>query len=155
MTPAPETPAAPAVADIGIGRSLERIRLAVSMGKWATARALLDAARAEAPEHPEILGLWGWVLARTGGDLEAAHAACRRALEAQPYVAHHHGRLGEVYRALGLAPQAATCYAAALRLDPDEPLSRAALAPAAPPRRPRLRAWIGRALARRSRPRPT
>jgi Flp pilus assembly protein TadD len=124
-------------------RGLERARLAAAMGKWQTAVLLLRERLHEAATDAEFLGLYGWCLARAGGDLEAARDACRRALDMQPYVAHQHARLGDVYRAAGLRRRAADCFHAALSLDPAQTLAHDGLAALAAP--PRWRAWLQRA----------
>jgi tetratricopeptide (TPR) repeat protein len=132
-------------------RALERARLAAEMGKWSTALALLGEGGEAAGCEPEAWSLWGLCVARTGGDLEAARDACRRAIDAEPYAAQHHARLGEVYAALGLVPLASEFRRAALRLDPTEPTASAALVTRV--RAARARRWLRRAL-RRLHPRP-
>src|SRR6187397_1774291 len=108
-------------------RGLERARLAAAMGKWQTAVLLLRERLQDATSDAEFLGLYGWCLARAGGDLEAARDACRRAVDMQPYVAHQHARLGDVYRAAGLRRCARDCFHAALGLDPQQTLALAGL----------------------------
>jgi tetratricopeptide (TPR) repeat protein len=138
---------------------LERARLAVAMGKWSTAYEILRAALAESPDHPEILGLYAYVLAQQGGDLDAAREACSRAVAMQPYAAHLRAYLGAVYRAAGLETQARDAFQTALRLDPAQSLASLALGGAAagetPPRPRRGRAWPRRLGRRRATPRPT
>lgn len=139
---------------------LERARLAVAMGKWSTALAILRAALVEAPDHPDLLGLHGYVLAERGDDLEAARDACSRAVAMQPYAAHLHAYLGAVYRAAGLEAQARDSFQTALRLDPAQSVACAALGAtsasgATPPQRHRWRAWLQRLGRHRSVPRPT
>lgn len=125
-------------------RGLERARLAAAMGKWQTAVLLLRERLHDAAGDAEFLGLYGWCLARAGGDLAAARDACRQAVDMQPYVAHQHARLGDVYRTAGLRRPARDCFHAALSLDPSQALAHDGLAALAAP--PRWRTWLQRAL---------
>jgi len=127
---------------------LERARLAVAMGKWMTARALLEDLLVERPDDFEAHSLHGLCLVRTGGDLEAAREACQRAIDAQPFAAHHRARLAEVYAALGLARRAETCTEDAQRLDPASTTVVGVAEGAAP----RSRSWLRRLRRRASRP---
>ena len=154
--PAPGTDAAASRASSGdvvtAVRSLERARLAAAMDKWPTSLVLVRAALETLPDEPAALSLYGLALVRTGGDVATALAACRRAVQSQPYAAAWHAHLGEVYCAAGLAPQAAACFRTAQALDPHA-------AGAAPARRrrgraARLRDWLAQRVTRRATPRP-
>jgi tetratricopeptide (TPR) repeat protein len=125
------------------GLGLERARLAAEMGKWETAVVLLRDRAGDGNADAEVLGLYGWCLAHAGGDLDTARDACRRAVDMQPYVAHQHARLGDVYRAAGLGRHAADCFHAALALDPTQTLARDGLVAVAIA--PGWRSWLQRA----------
>ena len=127
---------------------LERARLAIAMGKWKTARALLEALLEERADDIEAHSLHGLCLARTGGDLESAREACQRAIDAQPFVARHRARLAEVYAALGLVRLADAHAEQALRLDPAPADAGCTPSPVAP----RSRTWLQRLCRRSSRP---
>ena len=133
-------------------RSLERARLAAAMDKWATSLVLVRAALDALPDEPAALSLYGLALVRTGGDIAPALAVCRRAVQSQPYAAAWHVHLGEVYRAAGLAPQAAACLRTARALDPHA----VGAAPARPRRgrAARWRHWLAQRVTRRATPRP-
>ena len=123
----------------------ERARLAAELGKWATALALLRSCVHMQTDRPEMLGLYGYCLARLGQQLEEARDACQRAVDAQPWVAEHHAHLGFVYHTAGLAQRARRSYDAALVLDPEHELARTGRdALAAREGTSRLRAWLRR-----------
>jgi tetratricopeptide (TPR) repeat protein len=135
--------------------ALERARLAASMGKWQAAVRLLAERLESAAGDAEALGLYGWCLSQSGGDLEAARDACRRAVDMQPYVAQQHARLGHVYLAAGLARRAAACFDTALGLEPEQGLAlegRALLDDAT--HGARWRNWLRRAARHGSEPHP-
>lgn len=131
---------------------LERARLAISMGKWMTARVLLEDHLNDRPEDPEARSLYGLCLARTGGDLESAREACQRAIDAQPFAAHHRARLAEVYAVLGLVRRAEACTRDATLLDPTPATIDSSITPQRP--RSRFRSWLRRLRRHVSRPQP-
>ena len=70
------------------------------------------------PNHPDALHLLG-VLARQTGKHEIAKDLIGRAIKSNPFIAHFHTNLGNVYRVQGKLDQAVSSYTRAVELRPD------------------------------------
>jgi protein O-GlcNAc transferase len=98
---------------------LRRAGLAAAAGQWSTAGALLAAASALAPERADLLRERARAEWRRG-ELAAATASCRAALERAPADSAAWNLLGEILQASD-APAAERAWQEAVRLNPDDP----------------------------------
>ncbi len=88
-------------------------------GNFAGALEFLVPASEQVPDDPAYALALGWALfKKSPADLEAARAACERAVKLDDHVALAHYRLGLVLQALGEGDAAASALAEARRLDP-------------------------------------
>jgi len=79
------------------------------------------------PNEPEYQSMYGYVLALSGDNLHKARDLCRRAVQAEPYNADYHARLGFVYQQAGLTKTADECFATALAYDQQQEIALANL----------------------------
>ena len=88
-------------------------------GRLAEAEARYRAILEDAPAHADALHLLG-LIAFQEGRLEEALAGIERAVEINGAVAMYHGTRGRILKALGRDADAASAFAAALRLQPGD-----------------------------------
>lgn len=115
---------APPVAGAELDRLLDAAATALHVGEDARARGLLEEAGRAADGDPRVLVALARLELRQG-DLRAADATLKRALESDPDHAAALALAGDVLRAAGRLEEARARYDAALAADPGEARARA------------------------------